>query len=89
MVQTGDQGAFVVDAGSGKLADKVVAQIRKLVGDKPIQFIVNTSFHADHTGGNAKVRAAGADPSLSVRSSSGQDSPTRAWARRSSAIRTC
>jgi glyoxylase-like metal-dependent hydrolase (beta-lactamase superfamily II) len=63
-VQVGDQGALVVDTGTGKLADKVIAAIRGLVGDKPIQFIVNTSFHADHTGGNVKVRAAGADPSV-------------------------
>jgi len=63
-VQVGEQGALVVDTGSGKLADKVIAAIRGLVGNKPIQFIVNTSFHSDHTGGNVKVRAAGADPSL-------------------------
>jgi cyclase len=63
-VQTGEQGAFVVDTGAGKISDKVVAAIQKLIGDKPIQFIVNTSFHSDHTGGNVKVRAAGSDPSL-------------------------
>jgi cyclase len=63
-VQTGEQGAFVVDTGTGKLADKVAAAIQNLVGDKPIQFIVSTSFHADHTGGNVRVRAAGADPSV-------------------------
>ena len=73
-VQTGEQGALVVDTGAGKLADKVAAAIQKLIGDKPIQFIVNTSFHADHTGGNVKVRAAGSDPSLigSFFSSGGQ-----------------
>jgi len=63
-VQTGEQGALVVDTGTGKLADKVIAAIRKLIGDKPIQFVVNTSFHADHTGGNVKIHDAGADPSL-------------------------
>jgi cyclase len=73
-VQTGEQGALVVDTGSGKLADKVVAAIQKLIGDKPIQFIVNTSFHSDHIGGNVKIRAAGSDPSLigSFFSSGGQ-----------------
>jgi glyoxylase-like metal-dependent hydrolase (beta-lactamase superfamily II) len=63
-VQTGEQGAMVVDTGSGRLADKVIAAIRTLVGDKPIQFIINTSFRAEHTGGNVKIHAAGADPSL-------------------------
>jgi glyoxylase-like metal-dependent hydrolase (beta-lactamase superfamily II) len=62
-VQVGDQGALVVDSGGGQLADKVVAAIRKL-SEKPIQFIINTSFHADHTGGNVKLRASGYDPSV-------------------------
>jgi cyclase len=63
-LQTGEQGAFVVDAGTGRLADKVIAAIRKLVGDKPIQFVLSTSFRPEHTGGNVKLHAAGADPSL-------------------------
>ena len=62
-VQIGDEGPLVVDTGRGQLADKVIAAIKKL-SDKPIQFIVNTSFHADHTGGNLKLHAAGEDPSL-------------------------
>src|SRR5262245_27638303 len=62
-VQVGPQGALVVDTGGGKLSDKVLAEIGKL-SSKPIQFIVNTSFHTDHIGGNKKLQAAGADPSL-------------------------
>lgn len=62
-VQVGPLGAFMVDTGSGQLADKVVAAIEKLT-DQPIQFIVNTSFYPDHTGGNMKVHLAGADISL-------------------------
>jgi glyoxylase-like metal-dependent hydrolase (beta-lactamase superfamily II) len=63
VVQTGEQGAFVVDTGEGKLSDKVLAAIRGLSA-KPIQFIANTNFHAEHTGGNAALGAAGQDPSL-------------------------
>ena len=63
VVQTGDQGAFVVDAGEGKLSDKVLAAIRTLTNN-PIQFIANTSFRSEHTGGNAVLGAAGQDPSL-------------------------
>ena len=40
-----------------------IAAIAKLSA-KPIQFIVNTTFRPDHTGGNAKLQTAGADPSL-------------------------
>ena len=63
VVQTGDQGAFVVDTGTGKLSEKVIAAINTL-SERPIQFIANTSFLADRTGGNAKLGAAGMDPSL-------------------------
>jgi len=63
-VQTGEQRALVVDTGAGKLTDKVIAAIRKLIGTKPIQFVINTSFHPDHTGGNVKLHTAGTDPSL-------------------------
>jgi glyoxylase-like metal-dependent hydrolase (beta-lactamase superfamily II) len=62
-VQVGPQGAFVVDTGAGKLADKLIAAIAKL-SPRPIQFIVNTSYRPDHTGGNVKLQSAGADPSL-------------------------
>ncbi len=57
-VQIGDLGVVVVDTGTAAMADKVIAAIRKL-SNKPIQYIVNTHFHADHTGGNEKIRAAG------------------------------
>ncbi|HSR06669.1 MAG TPA: MBL fold metallo-hydrolase [Bryobacteraceae bacterium] len=63
VVQTGDQGPFVVDSGQGKLSDMVIAAIRRL-SPRPIQFIANTSMHAEHVGGNAKLGAAGSDPSL-------------------------
>lgn len=63
VVQTGDEGAFAVDSGAGLLTDKVLAAIRRL-SPKPIQFIANTSFHADHTGGNEKLKNAGSDPSV-------------------------
>ena len=63
VVQTGDEGAFVVDTGAGKLTGKVLAEIRRL-STKPIRYIANTSFHADYTGGNAKLKNAGSDPSV-------------------------
>jgi len=58
-VQVGDTGVLVVDTGLAQTADKVIAAIRTLSKDKPLQYIINTHVHPDHTGGNEKLRAAG------------------------------
>ena len=63
VVQTGDEGAFVVDTGAGKLTDKILAAIQRL-SPKPIRMIANTSFHPAYTGGNEKLKNAGSDPSV-------------------------
>jgi len=57
-VQVGAMGVVVVDTGSGAMSDKVVAAIRKL-SDKPLQYIVNTHYDPDFTGGNEAIRKAG------------------------------
>jgi cyclase len=56
-----DEGVIVVDSGAGRLSDKVISAIRTL-SNKKIQFIINTSFHLDHTGGNVKLHDVGYDP---------------------------
>jgi glyoxylase-like metal-dependent hydrolase (beta-lactamase superfamily II) len=88
VVQVGDQGAWVIDAGEGKLTDKVIAAIARLT-PKPIQFMSNTSFHAEHVGGNAKIADAGADLSLpgsffagAANSLGALTAPSKVWARR-------
>jgi glyoxylase-like metal-dependent hydrolase (beta-lactamase superfamily II) len=58
-VQVGDDGVLVVDTMTEPLADKMIAEIRKIAGDKPIRWIINTHAHPDHTGGNLKVAEAG------------------------------
>ena len=58
-VQVGDMGVLMVDTGLAQTADKVIAAIRKLSPDKPLQYIINTHVHPDHVGGNEKLRAAG------------------------------
>jgi cyclase len=57
-VQTGKDGVLVVDTGLAPMADKVLAAI-KSISPAPIRYIINTHYHPDHTGGNAKIRLAG------------------------------
>src|SRR5262245_34338509 len=53
-VQTGPEGAIVVDTGEAPMAEKVLAVIKALT-PKPIRYIFNTSADADHVGGNDKL----------------------------------
>jgi cyclase len=58
-IQIGDDGVLVVDTMTEALGDKLLAEIRRLAGDKPIRQIINTHVHPDHTGGNEKIASAG------------------------------
>jgi glyoxylase-like metal-dependent hydrolase (beta-lactamase superfamily II) len=57
-VQTGKDGVLVVDTGLAAASDKVLAAIRS-ISNGPIRYIINTHYHPDHVGGNAKIRLAG------------------------------
>lgn len=57
--QVGKDGIFLVDSGNGKMNDKVLAALKTL-SDKPIHYIVDTSFDSDLTGGNAGLATTGA-----------------------------
>jgi len=57
-VHTGEQGVLVVDSGPPWATDAVMAAIRRL-SEKPIRFLLNTSFQADHTGGNEAIAKVG------------------------------
>ncbi len=57
-LQVGDSSALVVDTSLAPLSSKIVAAIKQIT-DKSIRYIVDTSFDADHTGGNAEIAKAG------------------------------
>jgi glyoxylase-like metal-dependent hydrolase (beta-lactamase superfamily II) len=57
-VQAGKDGVLLVDTGLANMSEKVLAAI-KTISTGPIRYIINTHYHADHTGGNEKIRLAG------------------------------
>lgn len=57
-VQIGPAGVVLVDTGSTRDADRVLAAVKRLT-NKPIRYVINTSADADHTGGNEKLSKAG------------------------------
>ena len=53
-----DQATTVIDTGYGSHGDLTVALIRRALGTRPLNRIVNTHLHSDHCGGNAALKAA-------------------------------
>ncbi len=58
-LSVGADGAFVIDDQFAPLSDKIMAAI-KAIDARPVEFVLNTHWHGDHTGGNEAFGAAGA-----------------------------
>lgn len=54
----GSDGTFLIDDQFAPLTEKHLAAIRAVGGDTP-KFLINTHYHADHTGGNENLGKAG------------------------------
>ena len=54
----GEEGTLLVDTGTAAASEKVLAAIRR-VSKGPIQYILNTTYKDDHTGGNEPLAKSG------------------------------
>ena len=57
-ISAGDDGVFIIDDQFAQLTPKIIDAI-KAISDKPLQFLVNTHYHGDHTGGNENMTKQG------------------------------
>jgi cyclase len=53
-----DDGVLVVDTHNRPSASRALIQEIKKITDKPVRYVVNTHFHADHTRGNQSYPSA-------------------------------
>ena len=58
LIEFGSYTAIVEAARNDQTALAVIEKARELVPDKPLQYVINTHFHSDHSGG---IRAAVAE----------------------------
>lgn len=57
-LSVGDDGAFLIDDEFPQMASKAVETIAEIT-DAPVEYLVNTHWHGDHTGGNAVFHSHG------------------------------
>lgn len=55
----GKDGVFMIDDQFAPLTPKILSAIKSIT-DKPVNYLVNTHWHGDHTGGNANMQKEGA-----------------------------
>lgn len=58
-LSVGDDATFIIDDQFAPLTDKIVAAIAA-VSDRPVDYVLNTHWHYDHTGGNENFGERGA-----------------------------
>jgi glyoxylase-like metal-dependent hydrolase (beta-lactamase superfamily II) len=54
-----NEGVILVDDDFDVDHDNLMKKLRE-VTSQPVKYVINTHFHNDHSGGNAKLKAAGA-----------------------------
>ena len=57
-VSIGADGTLIIDDQFAPLADKIIAALGELGGDRP-RLVLNTHFHGDHTGSNPEMGKTG------------------------------
>ncbi|MEM6685010.1 MAG: MBL fold metallo-hydrolase [Bacteroidota bacterium] len=58
-ISVGEDGVFMIDDQFAHLTPKILKAIQS-VTEQPVEFLINTHWHGDHTGGNENMQKEGA-----------------------------
>ncbi|WP_298508621.1 MBL fold metallo-hydrolase [uncultured Kordia sp.] len=58
-ISVGEDGVFMIDDQFAHLTPKILKAIQEIT-DQPVEFLINTHWHGDHTGGNENMQKEGA-----------------------------
>jgi glyoxylase-like metal-dependent hydrolase (beta-lactamase superfamily II) len=58
-ISVGEDGVFMIDDQFAHLTPKILKAIQGIT-EKPVEFLINTHWHGDHTGGNENMQKEGA-----------------------------
>lgn len=72
-----DGPTALVDSGYCSHADQTVALVESVLGNRPLELLLNTHLHSDHCGGNAALQSR--YHPLVTRIPPGQASAVEAW----------
>ena len=56
----GEEGLLLIDDQFAPLSEKIMKAINDNISERPINYLINTHWHGDHTGGNKNFAEAGA-----------------------------
>jgi len=59
VISKGDDGVLMIDDQFAPLSEKIMAKVKELSG-REVEYLINTHWHGDHTGGNENFGKAGA-----------------------------
>lgn len=73
----GEENTALIDSGYCTHSEQTVALVHSVLGDRPLDLLINTHLHSDHCGGNAALQEH--YPALQTRIPPGNADEVKCW----------